>query len=497
RGLNAPSKQQEIRAFLLHHRVDLVEVLETRVKEHNALGVQRKVFPQGWKLASNYPFHDNGRIWIAWKSSRVYLDVLGIYDQLICYSPCVLMGDFNVTLYDADRNSSYAADRASIEDFRKCCANNGLVDLPYTGLTLTWCNKQAGLDRTWCKLHRVMGNAVWFQNFGVAAVFLPPGISDHSPALLNLESMVGRKRGSFKFLNGWLQDPRVHTVIQEAWEDTVKGTKMFQLVSKLKGVKRQLQDFHRSHFSNISHMVILAREALALVQSELNLRPCDDSLIEREKSLLQALLKVQGIESSFFQQRAKIHYIQQHDENTKFFQAKMKENTLRNKVYSICTLEGNVAEKDDDIGQAFVDFYTGLLGSSSSVLPPTDSDIEGERVGDHLHQMLAHPISDMEIKEALFGIPEDKAPRLDGFNSVFFKSSWDTINPCFIAVVKDFFQHQRLLKQVNSTLLTLVPKVPSPANVTQFRPIACCNVIYMVISKIIVNRLKLVLPLVI
>ncbi|KAK9671930.1 hypothetical protein RND81_12G064500 [Saponaria officinalis] len=272
-----------------------------RVKERNALSVQRKVFSQGWKLASNYQCHGNGIIWIAWKSSRVYLDMLGVYDQLIwCLiknngvefhlaiiyglnskegrvrlwglldsllgcssSPCVLMGDFNVTLYDVDMNSSYAADRASIEDFRKCCANNGLVDLPYTGLNLTWCNKQTGLDRTWCKLDRVMGNAVWFQNFGVDAVFLPPGISDHSPALLNLESIVGRKRGSFKFLNGWLQDPRVHFVIQEAWEGTVKGTKMFQLASKLKAVKRQLQGFHRSHFSNISQRVNLATEALA------------------------------------------------------------------------------------------------------------------------------------------------------------------------------------------------------------------------------------------
>ncbi|KAK9681587.1 hypothetical protein RND81_10G013000 [Saponaria officinalis] len=151
-----------------------------------------------------------------------------------------------------------------------------------------------------------MGNAVWFQNFGVVAIFLAPGISDHGIALLNLESTVGKKRGGFKFLNDWLQDPQVHTVIKDAWRGAFRGTKMFQLVSKLKAVKRQLQCFHHDHFSNISHRVTLAREALALVQGELNHHPRDDSLIEQENSLLQNLLKVQAIERSFFQQRAKI-----------------------------------------------------------------------------------------------------------------------------------------------------------------------------------------------
>ncbi|KAK9665887.1 hypothetical protein RND81_14G143200 [Saponaria officinalis] len=325
RGLNAPSKQQELRSFLLLHKVDLVGILETRVKEHNALGVQRKVFPRGWKLVSNYQCHPNGRIWVAWRSARVHLDILGIYDQLVwCLvqnngvefylglvyglndregrqrlwslvaslmggsaAPCLLIGDFNVTLFVADRKSSYAADMASIEDFRSCCASNGLVDLHFTGFTFTWYNKQEGLDRTWCKLDRVMGNAAWFQSFGVAAEFLAAGISDHSPALLNLDPAVGQRHGGFKFLNGWLQDPQVHSLIEDAWGLDVRGTRMFKLISKLKAVKRQLRSYHRTHFKNISHKVDQAREALSLVQAELQLHPWDSSLMMHERQLLQ------------------------------------------------------------------------------------------------------------------------------------------------------------------------------------------------------------------
>lgn len=46
-----------------------------------------------------------------------------------------------------------------------------------------------------------------------------------------------------------------------------------------------------------------------------------------------------------------------------------------------------------------------------------------------------------------------------------------------------------LLKELNATILTLVPKKPNASFMGDFRPVTCCNVLYKCITKIISNRM--------
>ena len=54
-----------------------------------------------------------------------------------------------------------------------------------------------------------------------------------------------------------------------------------------------------------------------------------------------------------------------------------------------------------------------------------------------------------------------------------------------------------ILKSLNETFLTLIPKDSGTEDPGKLRPIALCNVIYKIITKTIANRLHLLLPLII
>lgn len=63
-----------------------------------------------------------------------------------------------------------------------------------------------------------------------------------------------------------------------------------------------------------------------------------------------------------------------------------------------------------------------------------------------------------------------------------------------VRTVQDFFVTGVMLPKLNSTNITLIPKIDNPSKVSHFRLISLCNVIYKLISKILADRLKVVLP---
>jgi hypothetical protein len=82
RGLNLPSKQQEVRRLVQEKKVHLVCLIETRVKEAKAVDIVSALFPS-WQYSFNYDKHYLGRVWVCWDSSIFDISVMEKTDQSI------------------------------------------------------------------------------------------------------------------------------------------------------------------------------------------------------------------------------------------------------------------------------------------------------------------------------------------------------------------------------------------------------------------------------
>ena len=109
---------------------------------------------------------------------------------------------------------------------------------------------------------------------------------------------------------------------------------------------------------------------------------------------------------------------------------------------------------------------------------------------DKQHFSLNKPISDFEIKWAVFQLGAHKAPGPYGIPAFFFQAFWDIVKEDVTRAVQAFFHSSSLFKPLNHSYIVLIPKKPFPNEVSHFRPISLCNVIYKVVSKVMVNRLK-------
>jgi hypothetical protein len=65
------------------------------------------------------------------------------------------------------------------------------------------------------------------------------------------------------------------------------------------------------------------------------------------------------------------------------------------------------------------------------------------------------------------------------------------------AAALHFLNSGHMDSAINATNIALIPKIKNPSCVTEFRPISLCNVLYKIVSKVLANRLKVILPMVI
>ena len=410
------------------------------------------------------------------------------------------MGDFNTTRFSSEKFGGNMLNDTTMNDFHECLFSLELADVPFLGPLYTWMNRQAGDNFIARKLDRCLQNECSLDMFPNAFTeVLPPGLSDHCPLVISLKVNPDpgpRKLFPFKFFNFWADHPDFIGLVKEAWCYEVYGTPMFRLTRKLKRVKAILKAFNFRSFGGLHERVVAAKEALCQAQSAMLNSPSNPLLGENEKSCLKNYHDLAIAEEGFLRQKSRVQWLKLGDQNTSFFHKAVKARNARNALKVITMVNGCRTEDPVAIKQEAVRHFQGILcpdepsGSRSEYL----DSLEGFMWSPQHMVVLNKTVSHEEIKEAIFSIDDSKAPGPDGFSSRFFKAAWNIIGSDVCAAVSSFFESGSMLREINCSIIALVPKVPNPGSMHDYRPISCCNTIYKCISKIIAARIKQCIP---
>lgn len=118
-------------------------------------------------------------------------------------------------------------------------------------------------------------------------------------------------------------------------------------------------------------------------------------------------------------------------------------------------------------------------------------------VNDEMNIMLIKILIIIDINSYVFSLNNDGAPGHDGFDVSFYQQYWDMISHDVSVADIQFFQSSWILPSFNSNILILIPKSSNVDYVDHFRPIAITKFNFKTISKVLADRLDILMPTVI
>ena len=149
----------------------------------------------------------------------------------------------------------------------------------------------------------------------------------------------------------------------------------------------------------------------------------------------------------------------------------------RNSINAIRDGNGAWITEGNAIKKRFIEHFKDLFQQNEVDFPPHFAHLVLPCITEDENVELCKIPSQDEIKDTLFSTNDLKAPGPDGFSAIFYKKLWPTIGNTVINVVTSFFIRGTMPREVNSSLIVLIPKISNPTTVNHFRPISLCNVV--------------------
>ena len=192
--------------------------------------------------------------------------------------PWFLIGDFNEILHSDEYWGSGSRPFNQIVEFTRVVDDCSLLDLGFSGLKFTWCNRRFEGNLVYARLDRGLHNLEWLQLFPKTKLsHVPFGFSDHMALLVKLQTDTGsltiKKHIMFQFKAFWMHDPNCKDIIRSSWDSLQWGTPMFRVMQKIKAIRVALLQWGGGNARGLTHSINIKRSLLTNLKLECQLDP--------------------------------------------------------------------------------------------------------------------------------------------------------------------------------------------------------------------------------
>ncbi|GKV02020.1 hypothetical protein SLEP1_g14507 [Rubroshorea leprosula] len=370
----------------------------------------------------------------------------------------MIAGDFNAIRCPKERRGRTGV-CPEMEEFNVFIESTKLVDIRLANRRFTWYrpdgSSMSRLDRFLMTEEMYSLGCEWVQQ-GMKRT-----ISDHCAVILKTRIADWGPR-PFRVLDAWQQHPDFKNAVEGKWRGMeVEGYAGYRCKQKLKMLKEFLKGWNRDVFGDMEAQFEMA----TVLVEKIDRRNEDFDLEEFEVSQrhdgVQEIWDILRKKEAIWRQKSRCNWVRMGDANTRFFHKIANGRRAQNNILGI-SCDGRWVEE------------------------PTLVKREKK-------EWLERPFSTEEIEEGLRGCEGTKAPGPDGYNFNFIKFAWSILKEDFVSFFNEFHSNGRLVRGLNSSFLTLIPKKNNPIELKDYRPINLIRCVYKLLAKVLANRLKAVL----
>nr|GEU65775.1 probable LRR receptor-like serine/threonine-protein kinase At1g06840 isoform X2 [Tanacetum cinerariifolium] len=371
----------------------------------------------------------------------------------------IILGDFNeVCSIDERRGSCFNPSSARV--FDHFISSSGLVDVKLEGYVFTWSHPSGS---KMSKLDRFLVSEGVFSIFpSITALCLDCHLLDHRPIILR-EVYSDFGPIPFRFYHLWFSLEGFDAMVEQTWRSFSHSD-----VNRMIRFKKKLQDLK------------------AIIRCWVK-----DKRMHRRLELQIKLHDINQMEAKDSFQKSKIKWAIEGDKNSKFFHGIINKKRSQLEIRGVfdnglwCTDPGKVKE-------AFFNHFEARFKKPVAHRFMLNFPFN-KRLSDMQAADLERNVSRDEIRFAVWNCGENKSPGPDGYTFEFFRKYWNIVGPDFCEAVEYFFETGLFSKGCNSSFVALILKVADAKFINDFRPISLIGSVYKVVTKILANRLALVI----